>query len=268
MRHEDTCSHCPRHTADQQSDTRQCERSDGKCVLSASRFDLCERCAEPSCMGWRAQRDLRSGPDLQAISNPLFRWAHIDMHTNTMTSKPKRPNATLAAAFAGLLLFSPHAFANEVQIFPPQTITGSACPQGDANGLLWDGIHNVECVYVPTCSAALGQGLTFDGTKFSCVTPCVPQPTAINSGTCPPGEIGSPVSQPAVLNCDGTITLTGAAPTNTCQVWVAASSMVPCSPGQTLTGYLDTTGAYHGACGGINPPCVNYTCTASGLVPQ
>ena len=190
------------------------------------------------------------------------------MHTDPMTQKCERVSAALVAVCAALLLFSPRVVANDVQIFPPQTLAGAPCPQGDANGLLWDGIHNVECIYVPTCNAALGQGLTFDGSKFSCVTPCVPQPTAINSGTCPPGEIGSPVSQPAVQNCDGTITLTGAPATNTCQVWVSAAAMVPCTPGQTLTGYVDTTGSYHALCGGVNPPCVNYTCTASGLVAQ
>jgi hypothetical protein len=174
----------------------------------------------------------------------------------------------LSAAVAGAFLFPLRGYASDVQIFPPQTVTGLVCPQGDTLALTWDGVHNVECSNIPTCSTALGQGLTFDGSNFSCVTPCVPQPTTINSGTCPPGEIGAPVAQPAVLNCDGTITPTGAAPTNTCQVWVAAAAMVPCTPGQTLTGYLDATGSYHAQCGGANPACVNYTCTASGLVPQ
>jgi hypothetical protein len=77
------------------------------------------------------------------------------MHTNTMIPKRKWLNATLVTAVAGLLLVSPSAFARDVQIFPPQTLAGAPCPQGDANGLLWDGIHNVECVYVPTCNAAL-----------------------------------------------------------------------------------------------------------------
>ena len=40
--------------------------------------------------------------------------------------------------------------------------------------MLWDGVHNVECVNVPSCSAALVQGLTFDGSNFSCITHAFP----------------------------------------------------------------------------------------------
>jgi hypothetical protein len=190
------------------------------------------------------------------------------MHTDTMILKRRSLSSAGAAFLATLLLFSSPGFAGDVQIFPPQTITGAVCPRGTSTGLLWDGIHNVECMNVPICNIALGQGLTFDGTKFSCVTPCIPQPTTIDSGTCPPGEVGAPVSQPAIQNCDGTITPTGAPATNTCQVWVRSVGEMPCTPGQTLTGFIDATGAFNPACGGSNPPCVNYACTASGLQPQ
>jgi hypothetical protein len=174
----------------------------------------------------------------------------------------------LAAAVAASFLFPSRGYAKDVQIFPPQTIAGLACPQGNSLALTWDGTHNVECSNIPTCNAALGQGLTFDGSNFSCVTPCVPQSTTINSGTCPPGETGSPVSQPAVQNCDGTITPTSAPSTNTCAVWVPAIGTTPCIPGQTLTGYIDANGNFNDSCGGSNPACVNYTCTAGGLVAQ
>jgi hypothetical protein len=174
----------------------------------------------------------------------------------------------VASAIAATFLFPSRGYAGEVQIFPPQTVAGVACPQGNSLALTWDGIHNVQCSNIPTCNTALGQGLTFDGSNFSCVTPCVPQPTTIDSGTCPAGEIGAPVSQPAMQNCDGTITPTSAAPTNTCQVWVPAVGDLACTPGQTLTGYIDANGSYNPQCGGANPPCVNYTCTAGGLVPQ
>lgn len=191
------------------------------------------------------------------------------MHTDTMTSKRNGSGILFFVAFTGMLLFSPLAFADDVQIFPPQPPAGTPCPQGSAAGLLWDGIHNVECVNVPTCNTALGQGLTFDGAKFTCVTPCIPQPTTITSGTCPPGETGAPASQPAVLNCDGTITPTSSEITNTCQVFVPAFSAVACTPGQIMMGYLDANGTYYSACGGSNPPCVAYICTSSGLVlPQ
>jgi hypothetical protein len=174
----------------------------------------------------------------------------------------------VASAIAATLLFPLRGYASDVQIFPPQTVAGLTCPQGNSLALTWDGTHNVECSNIPTCNTALGQGLTFDGSNFSCITPCVPQATTIDTGTCPPGEIGAPVSQPAVLNCDGTITPTSASPTNTCQVFVAAIGSVPCTPGQTLTGFIDANGNYNVACGGANPACVNYTCTANGLVPQ
>ena len=37
----------------------------------------------------------------------------------------------LATAVAGTLLFPSRGYANDVQIFPPQTVAGVACPQGN-----------------------------------------------------------------------------------------------------------------------------------------
>ena len=63
----------------------------------------------------------------------------------------------LAAAVAASFLFPSRGYAKDVQIFPPQTIAGLACPQGNSLALTWDGTHNVECSNIPTCNAALGQ---------------------------------------------------------------------------------------------------------------
>lgn len=169
----------------------------------------------------------------------------------------------LAAAVAATFLLPSRGYASDVQIFPPQTVAGLVCPQGDTLALTWDGTHNVECSSIPTCNAALGQGLNFDGSNFTCVTPCVPQPTTINSGTCPSGETGSPVSQPATLNCDGSVTPTGPA-VNTCSISISSNQAVECVVGQTLSGTY--SGGIFTPCDGGS--CTTYLCTAAGLVAQ
>jgi hypothetical protein len=178
----------------------------------------------------------------------------------------------LAAAVAGTFLFPSRGDASDVQIFPPQTVAGLVCPQGDTLALTWDGTHNVECSNIPTCNAALGQGLNFDGSNFTCVTPCVPQPTTIDSGACPSGETGSPVSQPAMTTCDGSPPIpTGAPAVNTCTatVEVPFTIVMACNVGQVVYGEYDSTGNFNTeVCSQASSHCAYYTCTASGLVAQ
>ena len=182
---------------------------------------------------------------------------------------------TVIAATLGLFLCSPDVqAANNVQVFPPLQPSppfppNTPCPQGETLALLWNGVGNVQCANVPTCTPA--QGLQFDSAtgSFICVTPCAgPQAVQIDGQACPAGQSGS-IYTPGQKNCDGTITPTGAqidtcttVPTN---IQIPAESTISCQVGQTITGFFDGSGNFNTNCN--LGTCVTYNCTAGGLIP-
>jgi hypothetical protein len=201
-----------------------------------------------------------------------------------MTKKAAR-----LAAFATVLLAG-QAFAQQgagITFFPPE-----ACQPGQLSLTSWDGINNTKCLPMPSCPS---QMLTFDGASFTCVQvptckagemlsysgtsfSCINVATAMtaaqaaidactsttqtNIQSCPAGQSGQISTQVTTNSCDGSVTTT---PINNCLVNLAITvAGFQCSPGSTVSGQF-INGVLNPCTGGS---CQNYTCTATGLVPQ
>ena len=177
--------------------------------------------------------------------------------------------AELKFLFLGALLTSATpSVASDVQIFPPQTAAGIICPPnppGFTYSLVWDGVSNVKCAEVPL-NCALGQGLQYNASTaaFVCVTPCSgPTTVQANVQSCPSGQIGN-IFNSVVTQCDGSVTTI---PTNTCGYAMTATVSTQCSPGSTMSGYIDSTGNFNMFCGGAGEPvCQTFSCGPTGPV--